>query len=129
MKEKFVSEGKLAAVCKYGENAWQAEAGLYAVDQGDTLSLANFKVIEGSEPSYNNYCDLDRLLQTVTHIAAAWTEGKPAIAVGVKHGNPCGAAAGKESSYLEVIRGMMRGDSRAIFGGSIIMNFPCTADV
>jgi phosphoribosylaminoimidazolecarboxamide formyltransferase/IMP cyclohydrolase len=128
MKETFVVEGKLAAICKYGENAWQPDAGLYVVDRDDPLSLGAFKVIEGSEPSYNNICDLDRLLQTVTHIAAAWLEEKPALAGGVKHGNPCGAAVGKASSP-EVVTKMMAGDGRAIFGGSVIMNFPCTADV
>ncbi|MBI5115546.1 hypothetical protein HZA56_03685 [Candidatus Poribacteria bacterium] len=129
MKEKFVVEGKLAAICKYGENAWQPDAGLYVVDRDDPLSLGNFKVIEGSEPSYNNICDLDRLLQTVTHIAAAWPGEEFAIAVGVKHGNPCGAAFGIASEPEEVASRMMTGDSRAIFGGSVIMNFPCTADV
>jgi phosphoribosylaminoimidazolecarboxamide formyltransferase/IMP cyclohydrolase len=64
------------------------------------------------------------LLQTITHIAEGYTLNKcidSAIAVGVKHGNPCGAATG--SDRLEVLEKMMAGDPLAIFGGLIMVNF------
>jgi phosphoribosylaminoimidazolecarboxamide formyltransferase/IMP cyclohydrolase len=117
--------GELVQPCKYGENAWQTPAGLYQYDTSDTLALKHFKRVEGSEPSYNNFADIDRLLQTVTHIAAAFdvNENKvPLIAVGVKHGNACGAAVGTDSA--KVLTNMLSGDTRAIFGGLVMANFP-----
>ncbi len=129
--------------CKYGENAYQAPAGLYGEQTiiHDPLSLTEFKVMAGTAPSYNNLADVDRLLQTITHIAAGFDvngntlsalrasppKGEssatvPMIAVGVKHGNPCGAAVTDEP--LEAIKKMLEGDLRAIFGGLVMVNFP-----
>lgn len=124
--EGFV--GEKAAECKYGENAYQTPAALYASASDDPLSLANFKVIEGTAPSYNNWADLDRLLQTMTHIAATFARNRgtvPHIAVGAKHGNACGAAVGATSA--ETLRKTVAGDPLAIFGGLIITNFPIDA--
>jgi len=128
---KYHSQGKYDGVilsetveCKYGENAWQTPAGLFLSDSDDALSLANFKLVAGTSPSYNNWCDVDRLLQTATHIAAGFDVnfGKvPCLAVGVKHGNPCGAAVADDS--LAVIKKMLEGDLRAIFGGLVMVNF------
>jgi phosphoribosylaminoimidazolecarboxamide formyltransferase/IMP cyclohydrolase len=113
--------------CKYGENAYQAPAGLYGeqIIIHDPLSLTEFKVMAGTAPSYNNLADVDRLLQTITHIAAGFDVNfgeAPKIAVGVKHGNPCGAAVADEP--LEAIKKMLEGDLRAIFGGLVMINFP-----
>lgn len=127
---KYRGDGKYAGwvgeqvqVCKYGENAYQKPAGLYRVANSDPLSLDKFEVIEGDAPSYNNWCDLDRLLQTMTHLAAAFSQqGKvPYLAIGVKHGNPCGAAFGDQPH--QVIKKMINGDPRAIFGGLVMTNF------
>jgi len=121
--EGFV--GSRAATCKYGENAWQAPASSYATGLEDPLALDKFRVIEGVAPSYNNLGDIDRLLQTVTHIAEGHRVNSgiknAAIAVGVKHGNPCGAAVG--SSRMEVLEKMLAGDPLAIFGGLVMTNF------
>ena len=118
--------GTKVAEPKYGENAWQNPAGLYTDSQTDgELSPRQFKVLAGIAPSYNNFADLDRLLQTVTHIAAGFDVNfgnVPKIAVGVKHGNPCGAAVSDDSS--ETIKKMLEGDLRAIFGGVVMVNFP-----
>jgi phosphoribosylaminoimidazolecarboxamide formyltransferase/IMP cyclohydrolase len=51
----------------------------------------------------------------------------PAIAVGVKHGNACGA--GVADSAVEAVQKMLEGDSRAIFGGVVMINGPVTKDV
>src|SRR5665213_2148941 len=75
------------------------------------------------ERSFINITDIDRLLQTVTHIAAGFdvnVGNVPSIAVGVKHGNACGAAVG--SNLVEAVQGMLTGDTRAIFGGVIMIN-------
>ncbi len=122
--------GRRVMECLYGENAWQKPAGLFTASltssaSVDLLTLENFRVVAGEPPSYNNLCDVDRLLQTVTHIAAAFTLNRgetPLIAVGCKHGNPCGATTGNRPT--KVICDMIRGDIRAIFGGLVMVNFP-----
>lgn len=110
---------------KYGENPWQKAAGFYSEGLGfDRLGLDWFEQRGGTDLSYNNYADVDRLLQTITHVAAGFDKnfGKdPAIALGAKHGNVCGAAV--SSSPAEAIKKMLDGDRRAIFGGSVMFNF------
>lgn len=124
--------GTMVAEAKYGENAWQTPAGLYAPvlqqaqgkSNSDPLSLSRFTLAAGTAPSYNNWCDVDRMLQNATHIAAAFeiNRGKvPCIAVGVKHGNACGAAVGNDKK--EVLQKMLEGSLRAIFGGLVLVNF------
>lgn len=121
--------GKRVSVCT-GENRWQSPAGLYSTHNDDTLALGKFELIEGIAPSYTNWRDLDRLLQTLTHIAAVEKINighVSNIAVGVKHGNPCGAAV---ASTPEVaIEDMVYGNSRAIFGGMVMTNFPITEEL
>jgi len=122
--------GHQTLVCKYGENAWQTPAGLFGTDSEDPLALDKFKIVAGTDPSYNNLCDIDRLLQTITHIAAAFqlNRGKvPCIAVGVKHGNACGAAIGDYK--IGVVKRMIEGDPVAIFGGLVMTNFIINEDV
>ncbi|QQS18121.1 hypothetical protein IPL68_05800 [Candidatus Saccharibacteria bacterium] len=73
---------------------------------------------------------MHRLLQTVTHIAAGFEEnfGKvPAIAVGVKHGNACGA--GVADTAVEAVQKMLEGDEIAIFGGVVMLNGVIDASV
>lgn len=113
-----------AAPAVYGENRWQPIAWLESVLSDDELAIDNFEQIEGAALSYNNYCDVDRLLQTTTHIAAGWDVnfGKTShIVVGGKHGNACGAAV--KDSPADAIKSALEGDLRAIFGGSIMVNF------
>jgi phosphoribosylaminoimidazolecarboxamide formyltransferase / IMP cyclohydrolase len=151
---RYHSEGKFDGVvarqiteCKYGENAYQKPAGLFSsadksARYADPLSLDQFKIIAGTPPSYNNWADVDRMLQTMTHIAAGFDVNginlsRPAeggatspslgevgnsIAVGVKHGNPCGAAVADEPTAA--LQKMLEGDLRAIFGGLVMVNFP-----
>ncbi len=117
--------GERIATCKYGENACQAPAYFYSTGTSDPLALNKFMVIEGTPPSYNNWCDIDRLLQTLTHIAEGYAineGGGRAIAVGGKHGNPCGVAVGRDNQS-EVLKKMMAGDPTAIFGGLVMVNF------
>lgn len=110
---------------KYGENPWQENAGLYADSRGrgDPLDLQNFTYVRGDEKSFINITDMDRLLQTATHIAAGFERnfGKvPFLAIGVKHGNACGA--GVAETLPEAVERMLEGDTRAIFGGVVMVN-------
>ncbi|MDA8388043.1 MAG: hypothetical protein M0Z58_05185 [Nitrospiraceae bacterium] len=130
-KEEMQFSGRLALTCKYGENGYQVPAALYGGGSADPLALEKFRIVAGTEPSYNNLCDLDRLLQTVTHIAASFeaNRGKaPLISVGVKHGNSCGAAVAADNP-AEAARRMIMGDPLAIFGGLVMVNYPVTEDV
>ncbi len=122
--------GRKVRECCYGENRWQSPAALFDTGTDDPLALSRFEVIAGSEPSYINWRDIDRLLQTMTHIAAVigrTPHAIPFIAVGCKHGNPCGAAIG--SSYNVTIYRMVTGDPLALFGGMVMTNFPITVRV
>jgi phosphoribosylaminoimidazolecarboxamide formyltransferase/IMP cyclohydrolase len=125
-KGKYVGIfGILRSMCKYGENAWQKFAALFSMGTNDPLAIDRFEFVGGDTPSYNLVCDLDRLLQTITHIAAGFDKNRgrvPKIALGGKHGNPCGANYGDKT--IDVIEVSMRGDLTAIFGGSVMTNFP-----
>lgn len=133
---KYLNGGKVAgfiaeqvAAAKYGENPWQTNAGLYISDDQDSLSIANFEQLSGTELSYNNYADVDRMLQTITHVAAGFDKNfskVPAIALGAKHGNVCGAAVDELPKIA--IQKMLEGDTRAIFGGCIMLNFAVDED-
>ncbi|OGI25621.1 MAG: hypothetical protein A3J76_06115 [Candidatus Moranbacteria bacterium RBG_13_45_13] len=116
--------GKQISETLYGENAWQIPGKLYSTGSDDPLVLEKFRILTDMAPSYNNTCDIDRLLQTLTHIVAAFEINKiPAkyFGVAVKHGNCCGAAYGDDK--IEVIKKVVEGDPRAIFGGLAMFNF------
>jgi phosphoribosylaminoimidazolecarboxamide formyltransferase/IMP cyclohydrolase len=125
----FVGERKAAP--PYGENPWQKNAGLYMeLDSDDPLGLGKFELVEGNDLSYNNYTDVDRLLQTITHAAAAFEKNNgevPVIVLGAKHGNLCGA--GYDSDAKKAAEKMLNGDLRAIFGGSVVINTNITKEV
>jgi phosphoribosylaminoimidazolecarboxamide formyltransferase/IMP cyclohydrolase len=119
------SLAQISSPTKYGENPQQAEAAFYADNRvaADPLGLDQFEHVQGMERSYINMTDIDRLLQTVTHIAAGFKRNfskVPAIAVGVKHGNACGAAVA--DGTVEAVEKMLLGDTRAIFGGVVMVN-------
>jgi phosphoribosylaminoimidazolecarboxamide formyltransferase/IMP cyclohydrolase len=117
---------RLDSRTKYGENPQQSEAGFYADNRVNTdpLGLDQFTHVQGMERSYVNMTDIDRLLQTTTHIAAGFERNfgeVPPMAVGVKHGNACGAAAVAET-LVDAVEKMLEGDTRAIFGGVVMVN-------
>lgn len=117
--------GEHAMACRYGENPWQTPAALYRTPGNDPLALHQFKLVAGAPPSYINFTDADRLLQTVIRIAATFDRNGlpvPHIAVAVKHGNACGAAVG--SDINDVLWRMVSGDPLAILGGFVMVNFP-----
>lgn len=123
--------GERVAAPDYGENPWQKNAGLYIErDNDDPLSLGKFKLIEGIELSYNNFTDVDRLLQTITHAAATFDKNNrevPIVVLGAKHGNLCGA--GFDKTAKTAVEKMLDGDLRAIFGGSIVINTPINREI
>lgn len=130
MADTKIVLGDVTLECKYGENGYQTPAALYGSGTADPLALDQFAVVQGTAPSYNNLCDLDRLLQTTTHIAAGFEVNfgeVPFMAVACKHGNPCGASAGL--SPREVVEKAVEGDLRAIFGGLVLLNFDVDEEI
>lgn len=124
MTDSEWGKGNLQLECKYGENGYQTPAALYSGGTDEELALDRFAVVQGTAPSYNNLCDLDRLLQTASHLAAGFdlnTGTVPLMAVAGKHGNPCGAAVGNDPS--QVAGRALEGDLRAVFGGLILLTF------
>ena len=122
--------GQEKAACKYGENPYMVPAAFYTTGSDDPLAIDKFKLVQGTDPSFINYTDIERLLQTITHVAAGFdlNFGKvPKIAVGVKHGNPCGAAYADDP--VDVIISMVTGDHLAIFGGFVMVNFELTPEL
>ncbi len=118
--------GEKVAEPLYGENPWQHGAGIYmARDGNNALAYNRYEQHGGIETSYNNVVEFaERMTQTITHIAAGFEHNfgeVPALALGVKHGNACGAAYA--DTPQEVIKKMLEGDERAIFGGSVMVNF------
>lgn len=123
--EGFV--GERVRECKYGENAWQTPAAQYSLGLDDPLALDKFELVAGQPPSYNNLVELDRQLQTITHIAAGFHfnfNRVPLIALGTKHGNCCGAAVSFDPTERAVVlEKMIEGDSLALHGGLVMVNF------
>ncbi len=120
-----VSVAKKFASTKYGENPQQAEAALYADNRVNInpLGLDQFEHVKGWELSFINETDILRLVQTSTHIAAGFERNfgeVPPMVVGVKHGNACGA--GVAETHAEAAKKMLEGDTRAIFGGVVMIN-------
>ena len=124
-----IISGELVETFK-GENGAQSPAGLYSFMADDPLAIDKFKLIVGAEQSLNNKFDATRLLQTLTHIASGWNINYgaiPFIAIGVKHGNACGACV--SDSMKEAVVNAVKGDTKAIFGGSIMANFYINTDM
>ena len=129
--------GEKILECAYGENAYQKPASLYEVVRQDLtiedkLAIHTWQLIAGSPLSYNNICDLDRMIQTMTHIGAGFEknfDSVPFVAIGAKHGNACGAGVDFSQGpslrgEIEAVDKMLQGDLRAIFGGCVMTNFP-----
>ena len=109
------------------ENGQQGMMSHYALmpETDDPLALHRFRLRSGPSPSYNALCDVDRLLQTITHAIAGLRKNGPAkdwkIALAAKHGNCCGGGYGEEAG--DVTRRAVLGDLRAVFGGVVITNY------
>ncbi len=117
--------GEKSSECTYGENAYQTPSYLYQTSSSD-LAPDKFKLLTETPLSYNNFCDRDKIIQTLTHICAGYElnfkKNMPCVAIAVKHGNACGV--GMAEDKMKALERMIEGDVRAIHGGSIFTNFP-----
>ena len=119
--------GKRVATCAYGENPYQEPAHLFTFQEKGPFAPGSFKVIAGTPRSYNNIADIDRLLLTTSHAVATHVQNftiGSSIAFIVKHGNACGGSMGEDSS--DVLLKAVRGNERALMGGSAMVNFDIT---
>lgn len=127
--------GERVLECCYGENRYQVPAALYKTSN-HPLSTHRFNVTQGTAPSYVNLRDVSRLSQTLMQIGLGFERNyglTPPIAVGCKHGNPCGAAIGgitkaEDSNYITTLKRMVMGDPLSIFGGIVMANFSIGID-
>lgn len=111
---------------RYGENSDQTPAQYCPGEDSDPLALHKFELLEG-KMGYNNFCDLDRLLQTFTHLAAGFLKKRgvvPTIVLIAKHGNCCGAAYGTPEGSADTCMRAGLGDTIAAFGGFAFTNHP-----
>ncbi len=99
---------------RYGENPHQLAA-FYADDSIRPLpvGVVGAKQLHGKQLSFNNTYDLDAAWRIVSDFAA------PTVAI-VKHGNPCGLAAGDD--LAETYRRALACDPQSAFGGAVGTN-------
>ena len=111
-------EADLLNVLRYGENSHQAAA-IYRNKGSLAVSgIAQAKLHNGKEMSYNNYVDADAAVRT------AFDFDEPAVAV-IKHANPCGIAvapAGVEDPIAVAHSAAVLSDPVSAFGGVVAAN-------
>ncbi|HZU07701.1 MAG TPA: bifunctional phosphoribosylaminoimidazolecarboxamide formyltransferase/IMP cyclohydrolase [Chloroflexota bacterium] len=99
---------------RYGENphqlaAFYADATIQKLPYG----IVGGQQLHGKQLSFNNTYDLDAAWRIVSDFAA------PTVAI-VKHGNPCGLAAGDD--LAETYRRALACDPQSAFGGAVGTN-------
>ena len=97
---------------RYGENPHQ-RAAFYRDPAARTASVANARVLQGKDLSYNNIADADTAIECVRQFVA------PACVI-VKHANPCGVAVA--DSIGAAYERAYRTDPTSAFGGIIAFN-------
>lgn len=111
------AHGRKLASLRYGENSHQSAA-LFGSSQGNP-GLAQARVIQGKEMSYNNYLDGDAALR------AAYDHPDPTVAI-IKHQNPCGIASADTLASAHQLAHAC--DPVSAFGGVIATNRPMDGD-
>ncbi len=115
-------DATLEAKLRYGENPHQ-DAGVYEPIFGeweggiDAANLVLSKVLQG-EMSFNNYVDANAAFELCREIAIG--QSGAAVAVFVKHTNPCGV--GVAADAVEAYRLAYLGDAGAAFGGVLAIS-------
>jgi phosphoribosylaminoimidazolecarboxamide formyltransferase/IMP cyclohydrolase len=97
---------------RYGENPHQLAA-FYRDGLSRGANVADARVLQGKDLSFNNIADADTAIECVRQFAQA-------ACVIVKHANPCGAALG--ASPLAAYEAAYRTDPTSAFGGIIAFN-------
>lgn len=112
--EKLVLQGQKIIDLRYGENPHQ-QAAYYRLSNAHENNLANAKLIQGKELSFNNLVDADAALTC----AQALEVTTPACVI-VKHATPCGVAYGE--NLVQAYQKAFRTDPVSAFGGIVAVN-------
>tara|TARA_B100001057_G_scaffold398610_1_gene409228 strand:- start:375 stop:1910 length:1536 start_codon:yes stop_codon:yes gene_type:complete len=107
--EKKIIYGNLIEKLRYGENPHQKSA-IYSQNK-----FLNINQLHGKKLSYNNYNDIFSALKISKSLP------KNTGLVIVKHANPCGVSALKNT--VECFRAALACDPKSAFGGIISCNF------
>jgi phosphoribosylaminoimidazolecarboxamide formyltransferase/IMP cyclohydrolase len=110
--------GKLSNVLRYGENSHQAAALYKSTGDNAVQGIAQARLLNGKEMSYNNYVDADAALR------AAFDFTEPAVAI-IKHANPCGIAIATPGATDPILSAYQKAhlcDPMSAFGGVIASN-------
>ena len=111
-------DAELLNVLRYGENSHQAAA-IYRNKSPLAVSgIAQAKLHNGKEMSYNNYVDADAAVRT------AYDFDEPAVAI-IKHANPCGIAVAPKDAEDPIAAAHSAAflcDSVSAFGGVVAAN-------
>jgi phosphoribosylaminoimidazolecarboxamide formyltransferase/IMP cyclohydrolase len=115
-------------VLRYGENPHQKATFFKFKNTPGEISLAEAKVLQGKELSYNNMLDADAAWKSasdayhsVNHIT-----GKVAVSV-IKHLNPCGLAV--TGDIMQSLELAWAGDPISAFGGIICFTDTVTKEI
>ncbi|MFS8885450.1 bifunctional phosphoribosylaminoimidazolecarboxamide formyltransferase/IMP cyclohydrolase [Synechococcus sp. H70.2] len=104
---------------RYGENPHQA-ATWYVVDAA-APGWHRAKQLQGKELSYNNLLDLEAARALAAELSLGLANGpRPAVAVIVKHNNPCGVAV--RPTLAAAFEAALAADPVSAFGGIVALN-------
>jgi phosphoribosylaminoimidazolecarboxamide formyltransferase / IMP cyclohydrolase len=97
---------------RYGENP-QQRAAFYRDVEAAGATVADARVVQGKELSFNSIADADAAIECVRQFA------EPACVI-VKHASPCGAASA--ATLIAAYEQAYRTDPTSAFGGIIALN-------
>jgi len=104
---------------RYGENPHQ-KAAFYQEAICPETCIAQAKVLQGKQLSYNNIMDADAALNIIRDFK------EPTCAV-IKHTNPCGCSS--QENIVEAFRKAYAADSMSAFGSIIALNRECNQEI
>lgn len=111
--------GNIQEQLRYGENP--SQKAFWVAPAAKSASLLEARLLQGKALSYNNILDLSAAIQCMNLFKSE------AVAVAVKHNNPCGVAIDK--TIEKVMTKCLAADPKSVFGGIIAMNQEISADV
>ena len=116
--ERLTLSFKRRQSLRYGENPHQSASFYQQVGEPTSL-LSAAEQLQGKALSYNNILDLDSAFGLCIDLS---TLGEDAVAVFIKHNNPCGAARANELEAA--VRNARAVDPTSAFGAVVAVNRP-----
>ncbi|MFO7869508.1 MAG: bifunctional phosphoribosylaminoimidazolecarboxamide formyltransferase/IMP cyclohydrolase [Bacteroidales bacterium] len=114
-------------ILRYGENPHQKAINYTFNNTSQPITLAQSRVLQGKELSYNNMLDADAAWKAASdaYHSVSGIQNKTAVAV-VKHLNPCGLAV--SDSPMKSLELAWAGDPVSAFGGILCFTSEVDAD-